>query len=124
VAGIFTDWGGGLRANPESLDGGSASVTLLMAGISALHPDRDAHRRTPGAFRGGLILRWIHRGRTPKDPWGGVRIAFGAASSLNRQDFGVALHQPVEGLPAIGKKWISPSPARAVRQQDCGRRRP
>ena len=73
---------------------------------------------------GDLTLRGVNRsvvlmGRylgAGLDPWGGERIAFEAATTTNRQDFGVSFNQLVEGVGMIGDEVDITIAIEAVRQ--------
>lgn len=49
-----------------------------------------------------VVLDGTYYGLMPKDPWGGERVAFHASTTVNRQDFGIAFNQLVEGATVIG----------------------
>ena len=50
VSGTFTEWGGTIVADPANLSNGSVQVTVQMASIHTLNPQRDTHLKTPDFF--------------------------------------------------------------------------
>lgn len=50
------------------------------------------------------------------DPWGGERVAFHATTTVNRQDFGIAFNQLVEGAAMIGDEVHIEIAIEAVKQ--------
>ena len=48
-----------------------------------------------------VVLDGTYEGRF-KDPWGKMRTAFLASTTINRQDFGVSFNQPFEQIGQIG----------------------
>ncbi|HEX5830894.1 MAG TPA: YceI family protein [Gemmatimonadaceae bacterium] len=48
-----------------------------------------------------VVLSGVYLGRMLRDPWGKERVAFQAATTVHRQDFGIAFNQKVEGASMI-----------------------
>ena len=48
-----------------------------------------------------VVIEGTYQGRF-KDPWGKMRTAFIASTTINRQDFGVAFNGPFEQIGQIG----------------------
>lgn len=63
-----------------------------------------------------VILDGTYRGLA-KDPWGGERVAFHATTTVNRQDFGIAFNQIVEGSAMLGDDVHIEIAIEAVKQQ-------
>src|SRR5512134_661528 len=78
------------------------TITFRSTGVSM----EGRHIRVAGdlTIRGRtrpVVLAGTYEGIFP-DPWGGTRVAFIAATTVNRQDFGVAFQDPFLGIGQIG----------------------
>jgi polyisoprenoid-binding protein YceI len=62
-----------------------------------------------------VVLNGEYKGRF-KDPWGKMRTAFFASTTINRQDFGVSYNAPFEGIGQIGDEVAIEIAIEAVEQ--------